>query len=127
MFVAVCKRSTLIAQSSTEAEFYCLAEATREMLWIRSFLHEILEEIQCRKIFQDNTSTINMASHEGVSERSKHIDVKFHFVMQFKSSGEVEFPHINSPEMCADIFTKELSDETYTKHAAVMQGFDSDA
>ena len=46
MFVAVCKRSTLIAQSSTEAEFYCLAEATREMLWIRSFLHEILKEIQ---------------------------------------------------------------------------------
>ena len=37
-FVAVCKRSTLAAQSSTEAEFYCLAEATREMLWIRSFL-----------------------------------------------------------------------------------------
>ena len=51
-----------------------------------------------------------MASHEGVSERSKHIDVKFHFAMQLKSSGEVEFPH-NSPEMCVDIFTKELSDE----------------
>ena len=97
------------------------------MLWIRSFLQETLEEIQCRKIFQDNTSTINMASHEGVSERSKHIDVKFHFVMQLKSSGEVEFPNINSPEMCADIFTKELLNEIYPKHAAVMQGFDNDA
>ena len=47
--------------------------------------------------------------------------------MQLKSSGKVEFPRINSPEMCADIFTKELSDEIYPKHAAVMQGFDSDA
>ena len=46
MFVAVCKRSTLVAQSSTEAEFYCPAEATREMLWIRSFLQEILEEMR---------------------------------------------------------------------------------
>ena len=63
-----------------------------------------------------------MASHKGVSERSKHIDVKFHFVMKLKSSEEVEFPHINSPEMCADIFIKELSDEIYPKHAAVMQG-----
>ena len=68
-----------------------------------------------------------MASHEGVSERSKHIDVKFHFVMQLKSSGEVEFPHINSPEISVGIFTKELSDEICTKRAAVMEGFDSDA
>ena len=102
VFVAVCKRSTLVAQSLTEAEFYCLAETCREMLWIRSFLQEILEEILCRKIFQDNTSIINMVSHEGVSERSKHIDVKFHILMKLKSSGEAEFPHINSLEMCAD-------------------------
>ena len=68
-----------------------------------------------------------MASHEGVSEWSKHIDVEFHFVMQLKSSGEVEFPHINSPEMCTDIFIKEILDEIYPKHAAVTQGFDSDA
>ena len=47
--------------------------------------------------------------------------------MQLKSSGEVEFPNINSPEMCADIFTKELLNEIYPKHAAVMQGFDNDA
>ena len=88
-FVAVCKRSSLVAQSSTEAEFYCLAEACREMLWIRSFLHEILEEMPCRKIFQDNTSTINMVPHEGVNERSTHIDVKFYFVMRLQLSGEV--------------------------------------
>ena len=66
----------------------------------------IQEGISCRQIFQDNTSTINMVSHEGVSERSKHIDVKYHFVMKLKSSGEVEFPHMNSPEICADIFAK---------------------
>ena len=47
--------------------------------------------------------------------------------MQLTSSSEVEFPHVNSPEMCADIFTKELLDEIYPKHAAVIQGFDSDA
>ena len=72
MFVAVCRRSTLIAQSSTEAEFYRSAEACRELLWIRSFLQEILEEIPCRNFFQNNTSTINMVSQECVSERSKH-------------------------------------------------------
>ena len=77
MFIAVCKRSTLIAQSSTQAEFYYLAEVCREVLWIQSFLVEIHDNVSCRKIFQDNTSTISMVSHEGVAERSKHIDVKF--------------------------------------------------
>ena len=62
-----------------------------------------------------------MASHNGVSERSKHTDVKFHFVMKLKSSGEAKFPHINSPEMCAGVFTKELSDDIYPKHTQVMQ------
>ena len=68
-----------------------------------------------------------MVSHEGVSERSEYIDVKFHFVMKLKSNGIVEFSHIDSPEMCADIFTQKLSDEIYPKHAAVLQGFISDA
>ena len=91
MFIAICERSTLIAQSSTKAEFYCLVEACRELLWIRSFLGEILKDIPRRKIFQDNTPTINTVSHEGENERSKHIDVKFHFVMKLKSSGKIEF------------------------------------
>ena len=108
MFVVVCKRSTFVAQSSTEAEFYCLAEACRELLWIRSLLQEILEEIPYGIFFQNDTSTINVVSNEGVNERTKHIDVKFHFVMKLKSSGEAEFPHISSTKMCADVFTKEL-------------------
>ena len=98
------------------------------MLWIRSFLGEILEEIRCGRIFQDNnTSTISMVFHESVSERSKNIDVKFHFIMKLKSSGEAEFPHVNSPEMCADIFTMDLSDDIYPRHASVMREFILDA
>ena len=55
---------------------------------------------------------------KGVSERSKHIDVKFHFVMKLKSPGETEFLHANLPEMSADIFTKDLSEEIYSRHTA---------
>ena len=86
MFVNVCKRSTLIAQSSTEAELYALAEACRELLWIRSFLSELNISIVCDLINQDNTSTISMIKLDGVSERSKHIDVKFNFVKRLVKS-----------------------------------------
>ena len=82
MLVTVCKRSTLVAQSSTEAEFYCLTEAYREMLWIRLFPGEILEEIPCGRIFQDNTSTFSMVSHQDGSERSKHIGRGFIYLVK---------------------------------------------
>ena len=58
MFIAVCKRSTLIAQSSIEAGCYSFTEACRELLWIQSFPGEINENILCKKIFQDNTFAI---------------------------------------------------------------------
>ena len=76
----MCKSSTLIAQSSTEAELYALAEACRELHWIRSFLAELDISIVCDTIFQDNTTTISMLKQDGMSERSKHIDVKSNFV-----------------------------------------------
>ena len=66
------------------------------------------------------------APSEGENERSKHTDVKFHFVMKLKSDDKVEFLHFNSAEMCADIFTEGLSDEVYARHAGVMQGFTPD-
>ena len=58
-----------------------------------------------------------MVFHEGVTERYKHIDVKFHFVMKLRRDVNVVFPHSNSAEMCIDIFTKELPDDVYAGDA----------
>ena len=117
MFLNVCKRSTLIAQSSTEAELYALAEACRELLWIRSFLGELNLSITCDTIFQDNTTTINMVKQDGMSERSKHIDVKFNFVKRLVKQKLVVCQHIATKQMVADIFTK----DRLMKHSEVIQ------
>ena len=124
MFVNACKRSTLIALSSTEAEYYCLAEACRELMWIKAFLKEIEVEISIGKIFQDNTTTIAMAGVEGLSERSKHIDVKFHFVKRLVKDKLVECQHIATDEMVADIFTKDLADTSFEAHSESVLGQD---
>ena len=51
MFLNVCKRSTLIAQSSTESEFYALAEACRELLWINSFYTKSNRKFSAKLLF----------------------------------------------------------------------------
>ena len=122
MFLNVCKRSTLIAQSSTEAELYALAEACRELLWIRSFLSELNLSITCDTIFQDNTTTINMVKQDGMSERSKHIDVKFNFVKRLVKQKLVVCQHIATKHMVADVFTKDLPDEDFGGHSDTVLG-----
>ena len=122
MFVNVCKRSTLIAQSSTEAELYALAEACRELLWIRFCLNELDISIVCELVNQDNTSTISMIQQDGMSERSKHIDVKFNFVKRLVKNKVVMCPHVATKEMTADIFTKDLPDEIFGGHSIKVLG-----
>ena len=111
MFVNVCKRSTLIAQSSTEAELYALAEACRE------FLKELDISIVCELVNQDDTSTISMIQQDRMSERSKHIDVKFNFVKRLVNNKVVICPHVATKEMITDIFAKDLPDEIFGGHS----------
>ena len=123
MFINVCRRSTIIAQSSTEAEYYGLAEASRELLWIRNFLLEIEQsQVHVKTIYQDNTTTIKIATTETVTDRSKHIDVKYHFVKSLCFDGLINVEYMATADMVADIFTKVLLDGTFSRHAKRLLG-----
>ena len=113
----------MIAQSSTEAEYYGLAEASRELLWIKNFLLEIEQsQVEVRKIYQDNTTTIKIATSDTVTERSKHIDVKYHFVKALHGAGIIDVEHMATSKMVADIFTKTLVDGAFNQHARRLLG-----
>ena len=98
------------------------AEACRELLWIRSFLGELNISIVCETIFQDNTTTISTIQQDEMSKRSKHIDVKFNFVKRLVKDKIVECPHVATNEMVADIFTKDLPDESFGGHSVTVLG-----
>merc|ERR1711871_680368 len=123
MFLNVCRRSTIAAQSTTEAEYYALAEAARELLWIKNFLYEIDQyQVKVQRIWQDNTTTIKLATSDDVSERSKHIECKFHFVKKLSAKGVIDVQHKPTDEMVADIFTKNLLEPVFNKYAMRIQG-----
>jgi hypothetical protein len=58
----------------------------------------------------------------GISERSKHIDVKFNFVKRLIKKNTARCPHIVTAEMIADIFTKDLPDQTFGRHSVSVMG-----
>jgi hypothetical protein len=87
------KKQATVALSSTEAEYMALTQATKEAIWLRFLLSEILDR-QYKKlpsitIFADNQGCIALAHNPEYHARTKHIDIQHHFVREKVDGGEV--------------------------------------
>ena len=71
-------------------------------------------------LFCDNNSTIKLSKNSVLHGRSKHIDVKFHFLRDLTKEGKVELVHCRSAEQIADILTKPLKAESFVKLRALL-------
>jgi hypothetical protein len=104
------KKQRTVAQSTCEAELYAEAAAINEVLWLRGLLTELGLRVQKPSmILGDNQSTIALSEHGVKSERTKHVDVKYHFITDEISKGAVGVKWVPSAEQQADIFTKALA------------------
>ena len=98
--------------SSTEAEIIALVFAVRELIFLRELfadLHMASEESPPTKIFEDNTASIQIASQVGVSDRTKHMQIKYHFLRHKLEMEVFSLEYLNTKKMLADMLTKPLS------------------
>ncbi|WVZ07194.1 hypothetical protein V8G54_020540 [Vigna mungo] len=113
---AVSWRSTLqsvVALSTTEAEYYALAEGVKEALWLKGLVRELGFDQKSVCVHCDSQSAIHLANHQSYHSRTKHIDVKLHFVRSIVESGDVQICKIASEENPADMLTKPLAKERF--------------
>jgi len=103
------KKQRVVALSTCEAELYAEAAAIQEVLWLRGLMKELgLHTKTGSQVYGDNQSTIAV-SHNGVrSERTKHVDVKYHFITETVEQGSVQLKWVPTTQQQADIFTKAL-------------------
>lgn len=116
---AVKQRTT--ALSSTEAEYMSMSHAMREALWIRLFtscLHITIP--QPFPLLCDNQSALDIANSDAISSRSKHIDIRYHFIREHLLSGSFVTSWVSTTEMTADILTKPLSPALHTQHSIAL-------
>jgi hypothetical protein len=103
------KRQECIALSTTEAEYIALSAASREAIWLRRLLGELGQHQEgATTIYEDNQATIMLSTNAKTGKRTKHIDVRYHFVRETISKGDVELVYCPSEEMVADMLTKAL-------------------
>jgi len=102
------ERQKTPALSTTEVEYMALSSASQEGLWLRHLLREIdPSTLQATKIFCDNKETTDLARDGGYRRRSKHIDIRHHFLRDQVEKGEITI-RITTQRMMADALTKAL-------------------
>jgi hypothetical protein len=110
-----------IALSSTEAEYYALTHAFKEALWLRVFL-SLLKFPSPRPfpILCDNQAACSLSNSPALSTRSKHIDIRHHFIRDHVHNGSFSTTWIPTEDMPADIFTKALPFPVFSRHREVL-------
>jgi hypothetical protein len=103
------KKQRVVALSTCEAELYAEAAAIQEVLWLRGLMKELgLNASTGSLVYGDNQSAIAASSNGVKSERTKHVDVKYHFITETVENGDVKLKWVPTQQQQADIFTKAL-------------------
>jgi hypothetical protein len=104
------RKQPIVTLSTTEAEFIAAAHCVCEGIWLKRILDSIgLQQQPCLTVLCDNNSTIKLSKNPVMHGRSKHIDIRFHFLRNLSCEGLVELVYCASKEQIADVMTKALS------------------
>ena len=115
------KRQSIIALSSTEAEYVSLSQATQEAVWLRQLLNDVgFKQVMPTILYEDNQGAISLSKNPKLNSRTKHIDIKFHYVRQAVNEKTIETNYCPTEEMAADIFTKSLSKVKFEKFRIML-------
>jgi hypothetical protein len=115
------KKQPVVTLSTTEAEFIAAAFCACQAVWLRRML-EKLDHASAGTtiIYCDNNSTIKLSKNPVMHGRSKHIDVRFHFLRELTQDEVVTLLHCRSQEQLADIMTKPLPQVVFEKLRTLM-------
>ncbi|KAH9779099.1 Integrase catalytic domain-containing protein [Citrus sinensis] len=98
-----------IALSTTEAEYMAATEAVKEAIWLKGLLGDLGVIQENIAVFCDNQSAIFLAKNQTYHARTKHIDVKYHYVREIIESGAVLLKKIDTKDNLSDMLTKVVS------------------
>jgi hypothetical protein len=103
------KKQSIVAQSTAEAEYISAAAGASHGVWLRKLLDDLqMKQEDPTIIMVDNKAAISIARNPVDHGRTKHTNVKFHYLWELQKNGEVELVYCHTEEQLADIFTKAI-------------------
>jgi hypothetical protein len=104
-----------VALSSTEAEYMAISDCSRQAVWIKTLFTELGIKLNAVPIYGDNQGSIFIGSNPVQESRSKHIDIRYHFIRECVDNRQVELMFIPGEENPADMLTKNLARVKFVK------------
>ena len=105
------KLQKCVALSTTEAEYIAITEGCKEALWMRKFLEELGLKQEKYGVYNDSQSAIHLSKNSTFHSRSKHIDVRYHWIHDVLESKQLYLEKIYTSENGLDMLTKCLPKE----------------
>ncbi|KAI3727408.1 hypothetical protein L1987_67222 [Smallanthus sonchifolius] len=96
----------IVTLSSIEAEYVALTEAIKECIWLRGFVTDLGMNVDRSVVMCDNNGALQLTKNQVYHNRTKHINVKLHFIRDVVKNKEVELEKVDTLENGADMFTK---------------------
>ena len=110
----ISKKQPVVALSTTEAEYVALSAATQEAVWLSRLLTDIKAPPKAPILIkEDNQGTIAVARNPVSHNRTKHIDIKFHYVREALEDGIIDLTYCPTEQMTADMLTKPLARQQF--------------
>ena len=104
------RRQPTVSLSSTEAEYKAASDACRQMMWLRVFGEELGDDISsATPLCMDNQGAIFLAENPAIDRRTKHVEVRYHFIREYSANGNVDIYYVATKEQLADSLTKNVS------------------
>ncbi|KAH9679836.1 hypothetical protein KPL71_026295 [Citrus sinensis] len=109
----VSKLQTVVALSTTKAEYMAATQACKEAIWIQRLLEQLGHKQQKIPVFCDSQSALHIARNLAFHSRTKHIGVQYHFVREVVEDGSVDLQKIHTKENLADVLTKPINTDKF--------------
>ncbi|WVZ96951.1 hypothetical protein U9M48_042528 [Paspalum notatum var. saurae] len=116
------RKQASLSLSTTEAEYIAAASCCSQLLWMKATLSDFGLKFGKIPLLVDSTSAISVAKNTVLYSRTKHIDVRFHFLRDHYEKGDIDLVHVVSANQLADIFTKPLESQVEGVDNALIKG-----
>ena len=109
------KQQEVVALSTTEAEYVAVSRAGQSAVHFRQLMHDVHQR-QCgpTTVYEDNEGAVKLANNPMASNRTKHIDIKHHYIRELVDAKTVAVVSVGTTDMLADGLTKALPEPKHT-------------
>lgn len=115
-----CKKQLSVSLSSTESEYIALSMAIAEACWLKNLLCDFDVVQNEVTLYEDNQSAIKLVYNNENNKRLKHLDIRYHFIMDKIKEKCISVKYIKTQDNLADLLTKPLGKNLFEKFAMLI-------